>query len=102
MTTGTSDLGPPTPPTPTGRPVYSVLAFLAGMFGFWALDILVALFGMGIVGKSTLVTGTLFAVVVCALAVILYRNEQRSFAAGFAVGYACLTVLSAGLCTFWR
>jgi hypothetical protein len=102
MTTGTSDLGPPTPPTPSGRPVYSVLAFLGGVFGFWMLDIFAALLGSEIMGKSSLVTGALFAVIVSALVVILYRNEQRSIAAGLAVGYACLTIVSAGICTFWR
>ena len=102
MTTGTSGLGPTTPPGPNGHPVYSVLAFLGGVFGFWTLDIFTALLGSTIVGKASLVTGALFAVVVGALVVILYRNEQRSFAAGLAVGYACLSILTAGTCTFWR
>lgn len=103
MTTGTSGLGPPDPSSPAGqRPVYAVLAFLGGVLGFWILDIFVALLGAWIVGKASLVTGALFAVVVSALVVVLYRNGQRSFAAGFAVAYACLSILSAGLCTFWR
>jgi len=98
-----SGLGPPDPSSPSGEhPVYAVLAFLGGVLGFWVLDIFVALLGSGIVGKASLVTGALFAAVVSALVVILYRNEQRSFAAGLAVGYACLSILTAGTCTFWR
>src|SRR5207253_11205698 len=65
-------------------------------------DIFVALLGAWIVGKASLVTGALFAVAVSALVVVLYRNGQRSFAAGFAVAYACLSIMSAGSCTFWR
>ena len=103
MTTGTGGLGPPDPSSPPGqRPVYAVLAFLGGVLGFWMLDIFVALLGAGIVGKASLATGAFFAVVVSALVVVLYRNGQRSFAAGLAVAYACLSILSAGLCTFWR
>lgn len=76
--------------------------FLGGMVVFWMIDVAVGFFLARPSQGTSPTTGLLFALAMAGLAAILYRSGSQYVAAGIAAGYAVMTVVTGGACTFWH